>query len=153
MFQFYTKNTDFTDFERAVRFFILNRTTFSGTVDSGGYSEKAFQDRFTYSSIERIKLLENILVDVSILNKSYEYIIFEKCENVFIFLDPPYYRQSKSRLYGKKGDLHIFFDHQKFADDMKKCNHKWLITLDNTDKIKKNYLTLHILMNGNYNMV
>jgi DNA adenine methylase len=35
------------EFERAVRFFVLNRITFSGTVDSGGYSEQAFHGRFT----------------------------------------------------------------------------------------------------------
>jgi len=29
-------NNDLSDFDRAVRFFVLNRITFSGTVDSGG---------------------------------------------------------------------------------------------------------------------
>ena len=41
-----------SEFDRAVRFFILNRITFSGTVDSGGYSELAFKTRFTLSSIK-----------------------------------------------------------------------------------------------------
>ena len=49
-----------TQLERAVRFFVLNRITFSGTVDSGGYSEKAFRARFTISSIERLKALKDI---------------------------------------------------------------------------------------------
>jgi DNA adenine methylase len=137
LFYNYKKNDNYTDFERAVRFFVLNRITFSGTVDSGGYSEKAFHDRFTYSSIERIKPLEKILKDVIILNKSYEDLLFENGENVFIFLDPPYYRQMTSRLYGKNGTLHTSFDHEKFAQNMKKCKHNWIITLDNTEKIKE----------------
>jgi DNA adenine methylase len=137
LFQYYTANENYSDFDRAVRFFILNRITFSGTVDSGGYSEKAFYERFTDSSIEKIKTLKPILRDVVEYHNSYEELIFEKGENVFIFLDPPYYRQAKSRLYGKKGNLHLSFNHDKFAEDMKNCPHKWLITLDNTEKIKK----------------
>jgi len=137
LFNFYKENNNYTDFQRAVRFFVLNRISFSGTVDSGGYSEKAFHDRFTYSSIERIKPLEKILLDVSIYNKSYEDIIFADGKNVFLFLDPPYYRQMTSRLYGKNGNLHTSFDHEKFANDMKNCKHNWIITLDNTEKIKE----------------
>ncbi|MGA2435361.1 MAG: DNA adenine methylase, partial [Bryobacteraceae bacterium] len=139
LFDKYTKCNDFSDYERAIRFFILNRITFSGTVDSGGYSQKAFEGRFTLSSIERIKPLKNILSDVEIKNKDYEEIISEKGEDVFIFLDPPYFRQAKSKLYGKNGDLHTSFDHKRFADNMKKCTHKWLITLDDTEEIKKLY--------------
>ena len=136
LFENYTKNSDYTDFERAVRFFVLNRITFSGTVDSGGYSQKAFEGRFTMSSIERVRLLKEILKDVEIFSKDYEEIIFEKGDRVFIFLDPPYYRQAKSKLYGKKGYLHTSFDHKKFAENMRKCNHKWLITLDDSKEIK-----------------
>lgn len=126
---------DITDFERAVRFFILNRITFSGTVDSGGYSEQAFQNRFTKSSIERLKLLSEPLKEVNIYHGDYEEFIFQEGKDVFIFLDPPYLRQSKSRLYGKNGDLHTTFDHERFANNMKNCKHKWLITLDNTPEI------------------
>jgi DNA adenine methylase len=136
LFDYYRENKDYTDLERAVRFFVLNRITFSGTVDAGGYSEKAFYGRFTDSSIERIKPLQEMLQNVSIYNKSYEDIIYADGENVFIFLDPPYYRQASSRLYGKKGVLHTSFDHEKFAQDMKNCKSNWLITLDNTEKIK-----------------
>jgi len=137
LFSYYRERKSYTDFERAVRYFVMNRSSFSGTVDSGGYSEIAFRDRFTYSSIERIKPLESILKDVVIENKSYEDIIFEDGEKVFIFLDPPYYRQASSRLYGKNGDLHTSFNHEKFAFDMKECKHNWIITLDDTEKIKE----------------
>ncbi|GAB7141353.1 DNA adenine methylase [Deferribacterales bacterium RsTz2092] len=136
IFNHYTANEYYSDFERAVRFFVLNRITFSGTVDSGGYSEKAFQDRFTSSSIERILALQCVLADVEIRNQSYEELLFQAGDNVFLFLDPPYHKQAKSRLYGIKGNLHTSFDHEQFAHNMKKCRHKWLITLDNSDKIK-----------------
>ena len=41
------KNRDMLcEFQRAVRFFILNRITFSGVVDSGGYSQSAYEKTF-----------------------------------------------------------------------------------------------------------
>ncbi|MEY3826556.1 MAG: hypothetical protein RLZZ148_1372, partial [Cyanobacteriota bacterium] len=35
---------DLTELERAVRFFILNRITFSGTIESGGFSLESFRN-------------------------------------------------------------------------------------------------------------
>jgi len=58
-------------------------------------------------------------------------------ENVFIFLDPPYYSATKSALYGKNGNLHKVFDHERFAENMKNCQHKWLITYDDSEYIRK----------------
>ncbi len=126
-----------SDFERAVRFFILNRITFSGTVDSGGYSEQAFKLRFTISSIERLRMLSKLLVNVIIKHGDYQELVLEPGEDVFIFLDPPYYCSSSSKLYGKNGDLHASFDHEEFAEVMKKCPHKWLITYDNSPEIRE----------------
>lgn len=128
---------DFTDFERAVRFFVLNRITFSGTIESGGYSEQSFNGRFTDSSIKRLEDIKEILSNVEITNLDYQKIINEDGKNVFIFLDPPYLSTKKSKLYGKNGDLHELFDHEQFAENMKQCKHKWLITYDNSPEVKK----------------
>ncbi|MBX0310482.1 MAG: DNA adenine methylase, partial [Sulfurihydrogenibium sp.] len=62
---------------------------------------------------------------------------FEDGEDVFIFLDPPYYSTIKSKLYGKNGDLHLNFDHERFASNMKKCQHLWLITYDDCIEIRE----------------
>ena len=137
LFRYFTNKKDYSDFDRAVRFFVLNRITFSGIVDSGGYSEQAFEKRFTLSSIEKIKYLSKILASVEIYNKDYEELLFEDGKDVFIFLDPPYYTQAKSRLYGNNGILHTSFNHRIFAENMKKCNHKWLITLDDCEENRK----------------
>jgi len=128
-----------SDFDRALRFFILNRITFSGTVDSGGYSELAYHSRFTHSSISRLLSLEPLLQNVKITNLGYRDVILEPGNNVFVFLDPPYLVATKSRLYGKNGDLHLGFDHKQFADDMKKCQHPWLITYDDSAEIRQNF--------------
>ena len=126
-----------SEFERAVRFFILNRITFSGAVDSGGYSQSAYQKRFTESSIERVKNISPYLSDVKITNDDYTNAIFHNGENVFIFLDPPYWKATESKLYGVRGTLHTTFDHTQFAENIKKCPHKWLITYDDSPIIRE----------------
>jgi len=128
--------SSFNGLEKAASFFIYNRITFSGTSLSGGYSESAFNSRFTESSILRLKNIEEIVRGVKITNIDYEKALSEDGDSVFIFLDPPYFSARKSALYGKNGNLHKSFDHKRFADVMKNCRHKWLITYDNSDYIK-----------------
>jgi len=130
---------DLSDFERAVRFFVLNRISFSGTVDCGGFSQTAFEKRFTDSSIVRLSALGKILQGTKITNLDYSEVLSIPGDDVFIFLDPPYFTATKSRLYGKRGDLHTSFDHQKFAQELKRCQHKWLITYDDSPEIRRNF--------------
>ena len=128
---------NFNNLEQAAAFFIFNRITFSGTTLSGGYSESAFRGRFTASSIERLKPLDDLLKNAKITNFDYQNLVKKKGENVFIYLDPPYFSAKKSKLYGKKGNLHQNFDHERFADVMKTCKHRWLITLDDCEYIRE----------------
>ena len=125
------------DFERAVRFFVLNRISFSGIVDSGGYSQAAYDKRFTDSSIERVKMISPYLTTVDINCGDYPDLLFQEGKNVFIFLDPPYWKTAESKLYGTRGSLHTTFDHEQFAENMKKCPHKWLITYDDSPVIRE----------------
>lgn len=128
------------ELERAVRFFVLNRITFSGTVESGGFSQEAFHKRFTYSSIARLEQLGSILTpDIKITNLDYSNLIDAKGDKIFLFLDPPYFSAKKSKLYGKSGDLHLSFDHQIFAENLQKCHHQWLITYDDSQQIRENF--------------
>ena len=132
------KNPDMlSEFERAVRFFVLNRITFSGVVDSGGYSQSAYEKRFTESSIERVKNISPYLSGVKITNGDYTDALFQDGDNVLIFLDPPYWKATQSKLYGVRGELHTTFDHAQFAENMRKCPHKWLITYDDSPTIRE----------------
>ncbi|MBM4177157.1 MAG: DNA adenine methylase [Ignavibacteria bacterium] len=126
----------FDNTKKAAAFFIFNRITFSGTTESGGFSNAAFHKRFTESSIERVKALSKILVNTKISNLDYEEVILSDGNDVFIFLDPPYYSATKSALYGKNGNLHKMFDHERFANVMKQTKHKWLITYDDSEYIR-----------------
>ncbi len=135
--KFLTENiSKFNDLEKAAAFFIFNRITFSGTSESGGYSEQSFHGRFTESSIHRLKKLGSVINGTQITNLDFQKVIEADGENVFIFLDPPYHSATKSALYGKNGNLHKGFDHVRFAETMKKCKHNWLITYDDSEYIR-----------------
>ncbi|MDR0620235.1 MAG: DNA adenine methylase [Bacteroidales bacterium] len=138
LFKFLNANLEnFSDLEKAAAFFIYNRITFSGTTLSGGYSEHAFTGRFTESSIKRLNDLAKVVNGSTITNYDYEELVKKDGNNVFIFLDPPYYSATKSALYGKNGHLHKSFDHKRFAEIMKNCPHKWLITYDDSEYVRK----------------
>ncbi len=126
-----------SEFERAVRFFVLNRITFSGVVDSGGYSQGAYEKRFTRSSIARVEMISHTLSGVKITNEDYTESLFDSNNDVFIFLDPPYWKATESKLYGTRGTLHTTFNHKQFSENIKKCKHKWLITYDDSPMIRK----------------
>jgi DNA adenine methylase len=133
-----------TEFERAIRFFVLNRITFSGVVESGGYSQLAFETRFTDSSIERVSKLGPLLEGIRITQLDYRQLLQDGDESVLTFLDPPYFKATKSRLYGKNGILHTSFSHNEFAQEMKKCRHSWLITYDDSAEIRNNFAYANI---------
>ena len=133
-----------SDFERAVRFFVLNRITFSGTVESGGFSKQAFEQRFTKSSIERLGELKTVLTDIKITNLDYSHLLEDENRDAFLFLDPPYLTATKSRLYGKSGNLHTAFEHERFCKLMRECNSNWLITYDDCLEIRDNFHSFSI---------
>jgi len=144
--KFLTVNiSKFNDLEKAAAFFIFNRITFSGTTESGGYSEQAYQGRFTESSIHRLKHFGKVIQEAKITNLDFQKVIEQDGENVFIFLDPPYYSATKSALYGKNGNLHKGFDHIRFAKTMKNCEHNWLITYDDSEYIRNLFSFAYII--------
>ena len=124
------------EFDRAARYFILNRITFSGVVDSGGYSQYAFERRFTASSIERVRKISRWLQGAVITHADYAEAVCAEGEGTFLFLDPPYWKATASKLYGARGALHTGFDHARFAETMRRSSHRWLITYDDSAVVR-----------------
>ncbi len=144
--QFLLSNmASFDELQKASAFFVFNRITFSGTTEAGGYSEQAFKGRFTDSSIERLKGFTHLLNNIKITNLDYQAVVEAPGENVFLFLDPPYYSATKSALYGKNGKLHKIFDHERLASTLKDCTHQWLLTYDDNPYIRELYSFTTIL--------
>ncbi|NJK44657.1 MAG: DNA adenine methylase, partial [Pleurocapsa sp. SU_196_0] len=95
--------------------------------------------RFTDSSIERVAQLPALLRDVRITNLDYREVVQATGEDTFVFLDPPYLSATKSKLYGKSGDLHTGFEHASFAEVLRSSGHQWLVTYDDCDEIRRNF--------------
>ena len=90
--------------QQALQYFVINRCSFSGATLSGGFSEEASLKRFTPSSINKIRSLDFTNIDIH--NFDFEYFINNFAnENAFMFLDPPYYLEKQSKLYGNNGDM------------------------------------------------
>ena len=122
--------------QTAVRFFILNRITYSGLTDSGGFSNESFEKRFTLSSINKLIEVSHLLQGVEITNYDYSDLLLMQGKDVFLFLDPPYYSPRNSKLYGVNGSLHTGFDHHRFVKTVQNCKHRWLITYDDDPLIR-----------------
>lgn len=123
--------------DRAVRFYILNRISFSGMTEAGGVSFDSVHRHFTIPVILRLIPCSKVLQGVQITDVDYEPVVLAPGDDVFIFLDPPYYLEDQSRLYGRSGKLHMQFDHDRFAEVMRRCPHKWLITYNNHPYIRQ----------------
>ena len=121
--------------ERATLFFVLNRSSFSGSTLSGGMASggKDNNPRFTKSSIERLRhfRLDNLSVEFRDFKKS-----IPRHKNMLLYLDPPYLIESK--LYGRKGDLHKGFDHRGLAKILKNRNN-WILSYNNSKEIHEIY--------------
>ena len=131
--------------EQATIYFIINRCSFSGATLSGGFSEEASKKRFTPSSINKIELLD--LSNMDIYNYDFEDFINEYSnDKSLIFLDPPYYFEKQSKLYGNKGDMHENFNHELLFNIIKNKNY-WIITYNNCHFIRnlyKDYLIIDV---------
>lgn len=126
--------------EMASQFYVLNRSSFSGSTMSGGMSPN--HPRFTVSSIKRLDEFEMPRVDVTnadMFNWLPELPIDSR--KTIVYLDPPYWIESDS-LYGDKGSTHKGFDHARLAEILKlldKRNVKWLLSYNNSDQVKDMY--------------
>lgn len=129
--------------QQAIQFFIINRCSFSGSTLSGGFSKEASNKRFTKSSIDKIKNLD--LTNVELYNEDFENFINNNiCDNTLLFLDPPYYLEKKSKLYGNNGNMHNEFNHIQLFNVINKKNN-WILTYNNCNFIKhlyKDYLII-----------
>jgi DNA adenine methylase len=126
-------------FERGLRFFILNRITYSGLVDAGGYSKASFYKRFTENSIENLRHVSPRLKNVKITSENYSSLLKAPGKEVFLFVDPPYETVKYKKLYGKGGVNGINFDKDILLADLKECKHNWLLTYDKTDAVYNSY--------------
>lgn len=131
--------------ERAARFFVVNKVSFSAMGDSGSLSK----DRLMGYRPDRFKPayeLSNLLQRVEILNAPFQETMKNatKENRSFVFLDPPYIAQEGSGLYGRNGDTHHGFPHLELAELCKSLTCNWLMTIDDSIEARKLYAGCNI---------
>lgn len=118
----------------ATWFYAVNRCSFSGATLSGGFSRSASVDRFTQSSVDRVRNFHNHLLTVD--HRPYQEALQHDAD--LYFLDPPYLLGgSRDSLYGDRGSMHDSFDHVAFRDLVKDLRQPALITYNNDPTIRE----------------
>jgi len=124
------------DFERAVRFYIVNKCSFSGLTESSSFSPQASNSNFSVRGIEKLPEYSKLIEHWRITNYSYDYLM-DGNKGAFMYLDPPY--DIKDNLYGNKGSMHKGFDHDKFAADCDSNNMDQLISYNSDQLVKDRF--------------
>lgn len=134
------------EFEKAAKFFLLNRSSYYGKLDSFGgiyydyhTGEKLSHMYSTKLACARLSEASFILRDAKITNVGFEEVLNNVKKDDFIFLDPPYdenemFSNNKS-CYG----VEFIEEHIKLAGCLEKCEAKWLMTINKSDHIRSLY--------------
>ena len=122
--------------ERAVAFYVVNKCSFSGLTESSSFSAQASDSNFSMRGIEKLTGYQEIIQDWKITNLSYEDLLTD-WKDTFIYLDPPY--DIKDNLYGKSGEMHKKFDHDKFAKDCDDHTADMMISYNSSQLIKNRF--------------
>jgi DNA adenine methylase len=127
---------DHDEYGRAIRFWILNKCSFSGLTESSSFSASASQSNFTYKGINNLKGYGELIKNWKITNLSYEELLND-ADSSFVYLDPPY--DIKDTLYGKKGSMHKGFNHDQFAEYCNESNADQLISYNSDQWVKERF--------------
>ncbi len=127
---------------QGILFFVLNRASFSGTTLSGGCSELSLKERFTQSSIDRLRKFsqfdrQNLTVNHADFQES-----LNRHPDTFLYLDPPYLIESM--LYGNRGSTHRGFDHEGLAQRLRERS-GWILSYNNCPEILDLYQGYEVL--------
>jgi DNA adenine methylase len=129
--------------KNATIFYLLNRTSYSGTTLSGGMAidhdksnhwEK-INPRFNKASVERLRnfSVKNLTVNKLDFRRS-----ILKHKDAFVYADPPYFI-GKKKLYGNQGDMQFEQkDHENLAKILKKRK-RWVLSYNDTPEVRKLY--------------
>ena len=129
-----------TELDRAVRWFYLDRTSYSGIMNYQncfwGYGDKySMRPENWPRNIRRTSIK---LQKVKLTSLDFERVIEEAPDNSFLFIDPPYFNADQDKFYQysfKKND------HFRLNDLLKKHKKriKFLVTYDNSPEVRELY--------------
>ncbi len=146
--QFAPKN----DLERAIRWYYLNRTSYSGIMNMKncywGYGEKYSMRPENWG--RNIFRTSDKLQTVKITSLDFEKVIDSVEDGTFLFIDPPYFNADQDKFYS-----HSFLmeDHFRLQKLLWEHRHrlKFLLTYDNCTEIREMYEWAHSINEKEWN--
>ncbi|MEM2991554.1 MAG: DNA adenine methylase [Halobacteria archaeon] len=129
-----------TDLDRAVRWFYLNRTSYSGIMNMQncfwGYGDKYSMRPENWP--RNIRRASKKLQGVKLTAWDFEPVIDQAPDGAFLFVDPPYFNADQDKFYNPTFTRE---DHLRLCRVLKKHSKrlKFLLTYDNTPEVKKLY--------------
>ena len=154
LFNQYKEEIDkYTNLEKAVAFFIINKCSYSGLTENSTFSPTASNSNFSLVGADKLKEFSKIIKNWKITNINYSEVMgADGSDDTFVFLDPPY--DIKDFLYGKNREMHKSFDHNLFAENVYKCKHKFMITYNVNIRLMQLYAQYELnFWNLRYSMV
>lgn len=128
------------DLERALRWFYLNRTSYSGIMKPEN-CYWGYHDKYSMRPENWPRLLRSVskqLQDVKLSSLDFEVVIDSAPNGAFLFIDPPYYNADQKKFYPCSFNLS---DHIRLSECL--ADHKdrlrFLITYDNSIEVRDLY--------------
>lgn len=143
MFMQFLNSKPYTDIQKAVQFLFLITRSFGGigltfgTVkkSSGGASKSQTNILYKIDSIH--KRLDKVLVE----NRDFEKLIKQyDHEDAFFYCDPPYTCGCGYDVVSTNG-----FDHERLRDALKNIQGRFLLSYDDSQKVRELYKDFHII--------
>ena len=128
------------DLERAFRWFYLNRTSYSGIMNTNscyfGWADGMSMPVHKWG--ERLRRCSDKLQDTRLLCEDFEPVIEKMPDDAFLFVDPPYWTVPKFKLYN-----HPFHEaeHVRLAECLREHSSriKFLLTYDDCEPVRELY--------------
>jgi len=141
-----------TKLDRAVRWFYLNRTSYSGIMNMQncfwGYGDKYSMRPENWP--RNISRTSQKLQEVKLTALDFKEVIKQAAPGAFLFIDPPYFNADQDKFY-----THSFKkeDHFRLCKILKQVSNKvnFLITYDNSPEVRKLYNWAHSLHEKEWN--
>ncbi len=130
--------------DEALRFFLLNRCAFNGRVrlDSASRHRTYFSNPTGMNIVhgDRLSAAAKCLQDVKITSSDFEPLFDHPGEDVLVYADPPYVRDTElspsSKLYEKGFSME---DHLRLKQCVDRCRHKVVLSYDDHPLIRRLY--------------
>lgn len=136
MYNFLYKSNN--DLEKSIGYYVINKISFSGLTENSSPTKHNYKKLFNHKNIDTLKVISYHMKNFIIHNEVFETFMLNPKDNDFTVLDPPYMIES-SNLYGKKGEDHKSFNHEKFLNSVLNLKGKWLITYNDNEWIREKY--------------